>query len=107
MLLEVLRLHHMAPMRTLNNLWYCRICGSRYDGRIRSTKIYDGQEISLLVDIFFKFTAGVLTLAVDSMRDTVKALRGSGVDCKVIIGGAPVSESAMVTTGADEWAHSP
>lgn len=51
--------------------------------------------------------SGVLTLAIDSMRNTVKALRDAGVDCKVIIGGAPVSEAAMVSTGADEWAHSP
>ncbi len=52
--------------------------------------------------------SGVLTLALDSMKDTVDALKEAGLaDVKVIIGGAPVSESAMVNTGADEWAHSP
>lgn len=51
--------------------------------------------------------SGVLTLAIDSMKEAITALRDSGVDCKVIIGGNPVSEAAKVLTGADEWAHSP
>lgn len=52
--------------------------------------------------------SGVLTLAVDSMKATVDALKAAGLDdVKVIIGGAPVSESACAITGADEWAHSP
>ena len=52
--------------------------------------------------------SGVLTLAIDSMKATVDALKEAGMeDVKVIIGGAPVSESAMQVTGADEWAHSP
>lgn len=51
--------------------------------------------------------SGVLTLALDSMKVTVEALKEAGVDCKVIIGGAPVSEAACKAVGADEWAHSP
>ena len=52
--------------------------------------------------------SGVLTLASDSMKKTVDALKAAGLsDVKVIIGGAPVSEEAMKITGADEWAHSP
>lgn len=52
--------------------------------------------------------SGVLTLALDSMRDTITALKEAGLeDVKVVIGGAPVSEGAMKATGADEWAHSP
>jgi len=51
--------------------------------------------------------SGVLTLALDSMKDTVAAIRAAGLDCKVIIGGAPVSADACATIGADEWAHSP
>ncbi len=51
--------------------------------------------------------SGVLTLAIDSMKATVDALKAAGVDAKVIIGGAPVSESAKEVTGADEWAYSP
>lgn len=52
--------------------------------------------------------SGVLTLAIDSMKATIDAIKSAGLnDVKVIIGGAPVSEAACETTGADEWAHSP
>ena len=51
--------------------------------------------------------SGVLTLALDSMKATVEAIRSAGLDCKVIIGGAPVSAEACANIGADEWAHSP
>lgn len=52
--------------------------------------------------------SGVLTLAVDSMKVTVEALKNAGLDdVKVIIGGAPVSEETLKITGADEWAQSP
>jgi len=51
--------------------------------------------------------SGVLTLALDSMKATVEAIRAAGLDCKVIIGGAPVSAKACRNIGADAWAHSP
>ena len=51
--------------------------------------------------------SGVLTLALDSMKTTVEAIRAAGLTCKVIIGGAPVSAEACKNIGADEWAHSP
>lgn len=51
--------------------------------------------------------SGVLTLALDSMKATVEAIRAAGLSCRVIIGGAPVSEEACRSIGADEWAHSP
>lgn len=52
--------------------------------------------------------SGVLTLAIDSMKATVDALKAAGLgDVKVIIGGAPVSEEACKSVGADAWAHSP
>ncbi len=51
--------------------------------------------------------SGVLTLALDSMKATVEALRASCPGVKVIIGGAPVSAEACRNIGADEWAHSP
>lgn len=52
--------------------------------------------------------SGVLTLALNSMKNTVDAFKEAGMDdVKIIIGGAPVSEEAKVSTGADEWAHSP
>ena len=51
--------------------------------------------------------SGVLTLALDSMKATVDAIHAAGLNCKVIIGGAPVSADACRNIGADEWAHSP
>ena len=51
--------------------------------------------------------SGVLTLALDSMKVTVEAIKAAGLDCKVIVGGAPVSAEACRNIGADEWAHSP
>ena len=51
--------------------------------------------------------SGVLTLALDSMKATVEAIRAAGLECRVIIGGAPVSPEACANIGADEWAHSP
>ena len=51
--------------------------------------------------------SGVLTLALDSMKATVEAIKAAGLECKVIIGGAPVSAEACRNIGADEWAHSP
>ena len=58
-------------------------------------------------DIKIVALSGVLTLAINSMKATVDALKAEGLDAKVIIGGAPVSEAACAITGADEWAHSP
>lgn len=53
--------------------------------------------------------SGVLTLAIDSMKDTVEAFTQEGMrgDVHIIIGGAPVNEDAKTVTGADEWAHDP
>lgn len=52
--------------------------------------------------------SGVLTLAIDSMKATVDALKEAGLgDVKVIIGGAPVSEDNCKLTNADAWAHNP
>ena len=59
-------------------------------------------------DIKIVALSGVLTLAIDSMKETVEAIKAAGLsDVKIIIGGAPVSEAAKAITGADEWAHSP
>lgn len=51
--------------------------------------------------------SGVLTLAIDSMKATIDALKAEGLDTKVIIGGAPVSADVCARVGADEWAYSP
>ncbi|WP_303871395.1 B12-binding domain-containing protein [Acetobacterium wieringae] len=47
--------------------------------------------------------SGVLTLAIDSMKDTVEALRLEGVDSKIIIGGNPVTKEACDLIGADAF----
>ena len=49
--------------------------------------------------------SGVLTLALDSMRETVDALKEAGLrdKLKVIIGGNCVTEEACKTIGADAW----
>ena len=53
--------------------------------------------------------SGVLTLALDSMKDTVNAFKEAGMrdDVKIIIGGNPVSEDSCKAIGADEWSFSP
>lgn len=52
--------------------------------------------------------SGVLTLAIDSMKTTIEALKTAGLDdVKVIIGGAPVNANVCAMVGADEWAYSP
>ena len=47
--------------------------------------------------------SGVLTLAIDSMRDTAEALKTAGVDARIIIGGNPVTKEACEFVGADEF----
>ena len=53
--------------------------------------------------------SGVLTLAIDSMKATVDALKEAGLrdDMHVLIGGAPVSAEYCEVVGADAWAHNP
>lgn len=47
--------------------------------------------------------SGVLTLAIDSMKETVDALKVAGVDSKVIIGGNPVTKESCEFVGADAF----
>lgn len=53
--------------------------------------------------------SGVLTLALDSMRETIELLKKEGLkdQVKVIIGGNPVSAEAAQSISADDYAHSP
>ena len=53
--------------------------------------------------------SGVLTLAIDSMKDTIDAFKEAGMrdDVKIVIGGAPVNAEVGEQTGADAWASSP
>lgn len=49
--------------------------------------------------------SGVLTLAIDSMKETVNALKEAGLrdSVKIIIGGNPVNEDACKQIGADAF----
>lgn len=53
--------------------------------------------------------SGVLTLAIDSMKDTVDAFKEAGMrdNVKIIIGGAPVTEESYKLAGADYGTKSP
>ena len=52
---------------------------------------------------------GVLTLAVDSMKDTVKAFEEAGMreNVHIIVGGNPLTEDGCKYIGADAWAILP
>lgn len=47
--------------------------------------------------------SGVLTLAIDSMKATVEAIKATGVNAKYIIGGNPVTKDACEFVGADAF----
>jgi len=53
--------------------------------------------------------SGVLTLAIDAMKDTVDAFTTAGMrdDVKIIIGGAPVTEAVSDLVGSDAWSLVP
>ena len=60
-------------------------------------------------DVKIVLLSGVLTLAINSMKATVEALKEAGLRdyCHVLIGGAPVSAEYCEVVGADAWAHNP
>lgn len=47
--------------------------------------------------------SGVLTLAIDSMKDTVEALKAENINAKIIIGGTPVNPTNCEYVGADAF----
>jgi len=49
--------------------------------------------------------SGVLTLAINSMKDTVEGLAAAGLrdGLKIVVGGACASHDTMVVAGADAW----
>ena len=51
--------------------------------------------------------SGVLTLAIDSMKEIIDTVRASGLPCRIIIGGNPITADVCARIGADEWALSP
>ena len=66
---------------------------------LEACKANQGQVIAL---------SGVLTLAIDSMKETVEAFTAAGVRdyVKFLIGGAPVTADYCKLVGADAWALS-
>ena len=53
--------------------------------------------------------SGVLTLAIDSMKDTVEAFKAAGLreGVHIIVGGNPVNAEGCSFIGADAWAILP
>jgi methanogenic corrinoid protein MtbC1 len=53
--------------------------------------------------------SGVLTLSIESMKETVDAFTAAGMrdGVKIVIGGAPITEAACERVGADAWTKSP
>jgi 5-methyltetrahydrofolate--homocysteine methyltransferase len=49
--------------------------------------------------------SGLLSLAFDSMKETIEAIEGAGLrkDVKIMIGGGPVDETVCKYSGADAW----
>lgn len=47
--------------------------------------------------------SGVLTLAIDSMKTTVEALKAAAIESKVIIGGNPVTQESCEFVGAEAF----
>jgi 5-methyltetrahydrofolate--homocysteine methyltransferase len=49
--------------------------------------------------------SGLLSLAFDSMKETIAAIEGAGLreDLKIMIGGGPVDETVRTYSGADAW----
>ena len=47
--------------------------------------------------------SGLLTIAYDSMKATIDALNGAGLNVKVMIGGGPMTAAVQQYTGADAW----
>ena len=53
--------------------------------------------------------SGVLTLALNSMKDTVDGFKTAGMrdGVKIIVGGSPITQVACTMIGADDWAYNP
>ncbi len=53
--------------------------------------------------------SGLLTIAFDSMKETVQAFADAGLRdrVKIIIGGGPVNQTVVEYTGADAWGRDP
>lgn len=60
-------------------------------------------------DIHVVILSGVLTLAIDSMKEIVQQIADAGLreTTKILIGGSPITEEAMQAVGSDAWAKNP
>ena len=60
-------------------------------------------------DVHIVGLSGVLTMAVDSMKNIVDEIESAGLrdTTKIIIGGTPTSQEACEFVRADDWAFSP
>ncbi len=47
--------------------------------------------------------SGVLTLAIDAMKETLDLIKVEGIDSKIIIGGNPVTKESCEIVGADQY----
>lgn len=47
--------------------------------------------------------SGVLTLAIDAMKETIDLIKAEGIDAKIIIGGNPVTKESCEIVGADQY----
>jgi Predicted cobalamin binding protein len=47
--------------------------------------------------------SGVLTLAIDAMKETIELIKVEGIDSKIIIGGNPVTKESCEIVGADQY----
>lgn len=73
---------------------------------VPASKIVD---TAIAEDIHIIALSGVLTLAIDSMREVIDICKERGIrdQYKIIIGGNPVSAEICTAIGADAWAHDP
>ncbi len=60
-------------------------------------------------DIHVVLLSGVLTLSIDSMKNTISTICEEGLrdSVKILIGGAPVNAEVAELIGADDWATNP
>ena len=47
--------------------------------------------------------SALLTTTMDAMKDTVKAIRDAGIDVKIMVGGAPITQAFADEIGADAY----
>ena len=59
---------------------------------------------SLISCLLYTSLSALMTTTLKSMSDTIEALRKSGHDCKIVVGGAVLTEDYAKKIGADCYA---